>query len=69
MWNGKRLQNLSSETNEDLHKEALKKPGAAYTNTNILHMELAIIECSERLFQKLSGFADAKEKVDLGVWL
>ena len=45
-----------------VHKEALKKAGAAYTKTNTLHMESVIIECSEQLFQKLSGFADAKEK-------
>ncbi|KAF8853739.1 putative cytochrome P450 pisatin demethylase [Acephala macrosclerotiorum] len=68
-WKKKPRFNLFSTRDEVFHREDKKKVANAYSMTSLLEMEYAVDDCSKIFMQKLRGFSDKGETVDLGAWL
>lgn len=68
-WKKKPRFNLFSTRDESFHREDKKKVANAYSMTSLLEMESAVDDCSRLFMQKLQGFSNKGETVDLGAWL
>jgi hypothetical protein len=61
--------NLFSTRDEAYHKEQNKLVANAFSMTTLLDLEPAVDSCSMMFMQKLGGYADSGQPVDLGTWL
>ncbi|KAK3715293.1 hypothetical protein LTR37_007260 [Vermiconidia calcicola] len=68
-WKKQPQMNLFSTRSEAEHREQRKKIANAYTLESLLKMESAVDDCSKSFVEKMGGYADRNEPVDLGAWL
>lgn len=61
--------NLFSTRDEEFHREQKRPIAAAYSLTSILTREDSIDSCVTLFMDKLSTLAEAKQTVDMGIWL
>ena len=68
-WKKQPQMNLFSTRSEAEHREQRKKIANAYTLESLLKMESAVDDCGKSFVEKMGGYADRSEPVDLGAWL
>jgi cytochrome P450 len=61
--------NLFSDRDEQHHREQKRLVANAYSLSSLLEMEPGVDSCTQIFLDKLGGYADRKESLDLGAWL
>ncbi|KAK7531523.1 putative cytochrome P450 oxidoreductase [Phyllosticta citribraziliensis] len=61
--------NLFSVRDEDYHRHMKRAVANAYSMTALLDKEDAVDDCIRLFMEKLTGFAEKNQPVDLGMWL
>ncbi|KAK8171874.1 putative cytochrome P450 pisatin demethylase [Phyllosticta citrichinensis] len=61
--------NLFSVRDEDYHRHMKRAVANAYSMTALLDKEDAVDDCVRLFMEKLTGFAEKNQAVDLGMWL
>ncbi|KAM3419786.1 hypothetical protein BST61_g3119 [Cercospora zeina] len=68
-WKKRPEMNLFSARDPEYHRIEKRKVGNAYALPRLLESEAAIDSCIELFMDKLDGFANKNESVNLGTWL